>query len=189
MSFLRVAPGSIVVFATAAVSVWAASSVPAPSPDLLAVKSVYILPMRSGFDQYLANELARSGSVRVVTDPARADAVITDHLGESFQQRMNDLFPEPAKANPKPAPKSTDSKADTKDNSAAADESVADSRPVSSAINGRGNVFLVGRADRAVLWSDFRNPRSRQPKDMRRAADLVASDLKRALQPPDSGSK
>ena len=204
MSFLRVAPSSIVVLATAAVSVWAASSVvsakgglcpfcamqrSAPSPDLLAVKSVYILPMRSGFDQYLANELARSGSMRVVTDPAHADAVITDHLGESFQQRMDDLFPAPAKASPKPAPKSDDSKADGKENTASADELMSSSRPVSSGINGRGNVFLVGRADRAVLWSDFRNPRSRQPKDMKRAADLVASDLKRALRPPDSGSK
>lgn len=190
MTLLRVAPGLATVFWAAAISISAASNAPPPSPDLLAVKTVYILPMRSGFDQYLANELARSGSVRVVTDPIRADAVLTDHLGESFQERMDDLFPTPPKPHAKPEPKSADSKTESKDDSAAsADEPPVATRPISSGSNGRGNVFLVGRQDRTVLWSDFRSPRSRRPEDMKRAADSVASDLKRALQPPNSGSK
>lgn len=160
---------------------------PQPSPDLVGVKSVYILPMRSGFDQYLANELTSRGVVRVVTDPRRADAVLTDHLGQSFQQRMDDLFPPSAK----PKAKADTKEADTKDESAAdSEEPISDSPPVTSGVTGgKGNVFLVGREGRAVLWSDFRNPRSRQPKDMKRAADSVASDFKRALQPSDSGSK
>jgi hypothetical protein len=193
MSLLRVAPGLIVMACLGAgASMPADSNVPPPSPDLLGVKSVYILPMRSGFDQYLANELTSRGVVRVVTDPHRADAVLTDHLGQSFQQRMDDLFPQAAKPKAKDAAKESDSTEGGAQNAAAdsAEESIPDSRPITSGISGgKGNVFLVGREGRAVLWSDFRNPRSRQPKDMKHTADSVASDLKRALQPPDSGSK
>jgi hypothetical protein len=173
----------------------AVSTVTPPSPDLLAVKNVYIMPMRSGFDQYLANELTSHGVMRVVTDPRRADAVVTDHLGESFQQRMDDLFPAPVKPKPQTESKEGDTKAEgdakvpDKDQLAVQDEPEVDSRPVSSGANGKGNVFLVGRDGRAVIWSDFRPPRSHQPKDMKRAADSVASDLKRALQPPESGPK
>jgi hypothetical protein len=160
------------------------------------VKTVYILAMRSGFDQYLASEIAKIGAVRVVTEPGRADAVLTDHLGDSFEQRMDALFPAP-KPEPKPTPKTEESKADSKapssdakqEEPAPADQSVTPSRPVSSGISGKGNIFLVSRQNRAVLWSDFREPRSRQPKDMKRAADSVATDLKHALQPPDSGLK
>jgi hypothetical protein len=187
MSFLRVAPGLIVMACLAAgASMPAVSNVPPPSPDLLGVKSIYVFPMRSGFDQYLANELTSHGVVRVVADPHRADAVLTDHLGQSFQERMDDLFPPPAK----PKAKADAKEGDAKDASASSDEVMPDTRPVTNAISGgKGNIFLVGRQGRAVLWSDFRNPRSRQPKDMKHAADSVASDLKRALQPPDSGSK
>lgn len=179
------------------VPVVVASNVTPPSPDLLAVKNVYIMPMRSGFDQYLANELTSHGVMRVVTDPRRADAVVTDHLGESFQQRMDDLFPTPVKPKPQMDSKEGDTKAEgdakaqNKDQLAVAvqEEPEVDSRPVSSGANGKGNVFLVGRDGRAVIWSDFRPPRSRQPKDMKRAADSVASDLKRALQPLEAGPK
>lgn len=192
MSLLRVVPGLIVMVCLAAgASISSESNVPPPSPDLMSVKSVYILPMRSGFDQYLANELTSQGVVRVVTDPKRADAVLTDHLGESFQERMDDLFPPPPKPKAKDDTKSGEGKSgDAKDESASSDEPMADTRPISGAISGgKGNIFLVGREGRAVLWSDFHNPRSRQPKDMKRTADSVASDLKHALQPPDSGSK
>jgi hypothetical protein len=187
MSLLRVVPGLMVIVCLAAgASISSGSNVPPPSPALMAVKSVYILPMRSGFDQYLANELTSRGVVRIVTDPQRADAVLTDHLGQSFQERMDDLFPPP----PKPKAKDEAKNGDAKDESASSDEPIADTRPITGAISsGKGNIFLVGREGRAVLWSDFHNPRSRQPKDMKRTADSVASDLKHALQPPDSGSK
>ena len=92
MSLLRVMPGLMVMVCLASgASISDGSNVPPPSPALMAVKNVYILPMRSGFDQYLANELTSRGVVRVVTDPQRADAVLTDHLGQSFQQRMDEL--------------------------------------------------------------------------------------------------
>jgi hypothetical protein len=72
-------------------------------PELIEVKSVYMLPMRFGLDQYLANQLARSGAVRVVIDPAKADAVFTDRLGDALEQRLNAMYPAPVKEVPKPA--------------------------------------------------------------------------------------
>ena len=58
------------------------------------VKSVYLLPMASGMDQYLASQLIREGVLHVVTDPAKADAVITDRLGASFEASLKELYPE-----------------------------------------------------------------------------------------------
>src|SRR3982750_2480125 len=57
------------------------------------VHSVYLLPMSGGLDQYLANRLG--GVFRVVTDPKLADAVFTDQLGESLEQKLAKLYPPP----------------------------------------------------------------------------------------------
>ena len=40
---------------------------------------VYILAMGSGMDQYLANQLTTIGVFEVVTDPQKADAIVTDN--------------------------------------------------------------------------------------------------------------
>ena len=66
-----------------------------PPPELLQVKNIYILPMGGGFDQYLANQLSRKGLVQVVTDPAKADAILADRLGKPFEKAFNELYPEP----------------------------------------------------------------------------------------------
>ena len=58
-----------------ATSLWAAINA-----DLKHVSSVYILPMSGGMDQFLANRLTTLGVFQVVTDPQRADAVITDRI-------------------------------------------------------------------------------------------------------------
>jgi hypothetical protein len=62
------------------------------------IKTVYLLPMSSGLDQYLAQQLTAEAVLQVVTDPQKADAVLTDHLGESFEQTVADLY------QPKPKP-------------------------------------------------------------------------------------
>ena len=63
--------------------------------DLAGVRTVYVLPMSRGMDQYLANRLANERLFTVVTDPKLADAVLTDHIGESFESQMEALFPPP----------------------------------------------------------------------------------------------
>src|SRR5947209_10650929 len=69
----------------------------AANPQLLNVHTVYILPMAAGMDQYLANRLTDRAVLQVVSDPQRADAVFTDHLGQSFEEKLNQLYTPPAK--------------------------------------------------------------------------------------------
>jgi hypothetical protein len=64
------------------------------SAGVAQVRSVYLLPMPGGLDQYLANRL--SGMFKVVTDPKLADAVFTNQLGEAFEQQLAKLYPKPS---------------------------------------------------------------------------------------------
>lgn len=76
----------------------------APGADLTAVRTVYVMPMSRGLDQYLANRLTARHTFLVVTDPKRADAIFTDRIGESFQTELENIFPDPKPAETKPAP-------------------------------------------------------------------------------------
>ncbi len=129
----------------------------ASAADLSKVKSVYLLPMANGLDQYLANHLAAAGSIQVVTDATKADAVLTDRLGESFEAKMTDLYPPPPPPKPpepKPDPKA-DPKADVKPASTSDVKFDTSRPPTSSFSRARGNLFLVDAKTRAVIWSDF----------------------------------
>src|ERR1017187_9409535 len=57
-------------------------------------KTVYILPMAAGLDQYLAQCLTKDHVMLVVADPKTADVVMTDRLGEAFEQKMKQLRPD-----------------------------------------------------------------------------------------------
>src|SRR5262249_55476008 len=65
----------------------------ADGAGLQQVQSVYLMPMGYGLDQYLANRLTAESVFQVVTDPKRADAVLTDNIGVGFERRLDDLFP------------------------------------------------------------------------------------------------
>ncbi len=56
------------------------------------IKTVYLLPMASGLDQFLAVRLTTGSILQVVTDPQKADAILTDHIGASFEQRLDELY-------------------------------------------------------------------------------------------------
>ena len=109
-------------------------------PELLQVKTVYMLPMRFGFDQYLASELVHSGTVRVVLDPAKADAVFTDRLGDAVQQKLNAMYPPPAKEVPKPAAADENKPAAAAPDTAATPGSVPDAgtKPTNSRSSRKG---------------------------------------------------
>src|ERR1700688_2197854 len=66
------------------------------------VHAVYVLPMSSGLDQYLASRLASGDVFRVVTDPQQADALFTEQLGATFEQKLTELYPAPKPADAKP---------------------------------------------------------------------------------------
>ena len=62
------------------------------SAQLNSIKTVYLLPMGGGLDQYVANRLTAAGFFQVVTDPQIADAIFTDRLGEAFEARFHQLY-------------------------------------------------------------------------------------------------
>lgn len=185
-----------------------AATVP-PSLELQQIRTVYILPMRLGFDQYLANQLAQSGLLRVVTDPKKADAVFTDHLGQTFEEKLDELNPPPKPPPPPPeevapAPSksttdaskpSTDTvttdaeppvtKPPAKKKKATTPDTASDQNtpPRGSFSVGRGNVFLVDKNSRDVVWSTFEQLDSAQPSYLTHVATYVIKDLKHALQP------
>lgn len=179
----------------------------ASAVSLAQVKSVYLLPMSHGMDQYLANRLTRDGVFQVVTDPAKADALLTDHLGANFEASVKELYPEtkpevaPAKpedAKPedaKPADtKATDAKKaavkkGAKDEIEPPPEEKPEARELKTLggerlpvpARNRGMVFLVKRGTGEVLWSAYNDPAIRRPKDLNRTAGRIASGLKKAM--------
>jgi hypothetical protein len=171
MPFLLLALFVLPVFGQEA----APAPAPAPAPvvvqaapvTLSSVRTIYILPLTSGFDQYLANHLTRTGVYEVVVDPALADVVVTGQLGESLEQKLKELYPPPAEAEKKPEEGSD--AADQKD--------YATFQRGSGFSRGRGNVFLVDPRARRVLWSTWLPPKSSMAKDLDKAAQSVVKRL------------
>lgn len=168
--------------------------------ELTSVQSVYLLPMTSGLDQYLANRLTSANLFRVVTDAKRADAVLTDQLGAGFERRMDDLFPpQSAAAAAAEAAEAAEAKADAKEPAdpkaaAAKAREQADKRreaeeveklkrmglpPSSSFSRGRGNIFLVDVKTRQVLWSLYARPKRIMPDELDRTSAGIVERLKK----------
>ena len=144
----------------------------AVNPQLKQVNTVYILAMSGGIDQFLANQITASGVFQVVADPKNADAIITDRLGESFESKLKELYPPTA---PPPPPADDAKKADEKKNGL--DLGAGASR-VNSGSRGRGNLFIVDRKSKNVLWSIFEPPKDTTPAELSKTADKVVKRLK-----------
>jgi hypothetical protein len=159
----------------------------AQSASLGEVKSVYLLPMAFGLDQYLASRLTSIQVLPVVADPKAADAILTDRLGPAFEARLDELYPPP----PPPA-KSEEEKEKEKQ----AAEGKEDQEPgggdseivrgpgvggMSTFGRGRGNIFLVDVATRRVLWSTHEPPRDGTTAELDRTAERIARDIRKAL--------
>ena len=97
-------------------------------------RTVYVLPMAGGFDQYLAERLSIDHVMKVVADPKIADVVLTDQLGEAFEQKLAEIRAAGAKK---------DDKDDTRTHVAFRSS------------KGKGTIFLVDAKSREVLWSDY----------------------------------
>jgi hypothetical protein len=181
-----------------AFSMLAAAAFASVNPQLHEVKRVYILAMGSGMDQYLANQLTMAGLFEVVTDPTKADAVVSDNVGESFQKKLDELYPPPPKPKAateaaKPATDSStsvdvgdstpyDAKAAKKDAFADADFA-GDSSRVSTLARGKGNFFVVARGSRIVLWSVYDRPKNSSPAELTKTAGQIVKRLKGDLYP------
>jgi len=156
-----------------ALALFAAGLAAAINADLRRVNMVYILPMSSGMDQFLANRLTTLGVFQVVTDPQKADALITDRIGQSFQDKLEELYP-PLKPVLKDEKK--DDKKDKKD-----DMSAPPVPHVSSFNTGKGNFFIVDRRSRNVLWSVYERPKDSTPGELTKTAEKVVRRLKTDL--------
>jgi hypothetical protein len=137
------------------------------------VRTVYLLPMSSGLDQYLAQQLTAGAVLQVVTDPNKADAVLTDHLGESFEQTLADLY----QAKPKTDEKSGDAGA----GGSAEDKGATPARSGMQGKRGRGAIFLVNRRTHDVLWSVYELPKDTQPGTLRHSAGRISAQLAKSI--------
>jgi hypothetical protein len=156
----------------------ASAADPPKYPDLVYVRQIYIAPMASGFDQYLANRLTQGGRFQVVTDPQIAEAILTDRIGESFEAYFATLYPPP-----KPETENAEEEGDL--------EAEQPRTRVSAFNRARGNLYLVERASRKVIWSDYRRPRNTRPDELDDLADHFAGRLRKQAgkavpQPPPS---
>jgi hypothetical protein len=124
---------------------------------------VYVMPMASGFDQHIADWLTREHVMAVVTDPVLADVVLTDRLGEAFEQKLARIHPPPA-----------DKKTDSTGNGAAPNPAFRSTTP-------RGTLFLVDVNTRHVLWSDHEKPPVASDARLNRQAERVAKNLQKSF--------
>jgi hypothetical protein len=129
--------------------------------EVTGVKSVYLLPMSGGLDQYLANRLTAGQVFRVVTDPKLADAIFTDQLGEAFERKFMDLYPPPEAAD-------SDEKDDNKPQAHA-----------SAFGRGKGTIFLVDLKSRAVIWSGYEKRSGSKPEMLDRTAVHIVQQIKK----------
>jgi hypothetical protein len=143
-------------------------SIPAAHAQVSGVKTVYVLPMAGGLDQYLALRLTSEGVLQVVTDPGKADAIFTDSIGARFEESLTTVFTAPADKVDK----------DKAEKLGGSDFAHPAMRPLSST---RGVVFLVDRHSHDVVWSTFEPPKSSRADDVNRAAGKIVDRLAKSL--------
>ena len=127
-------------------------------------KNVYVLPMSGGLDQYLALRLTETGVLQVVTDPQKAEVVLTDRIGGHFEETLDSLF----------APKEPVKLSDGKDKPVTTEFGHATMQPLST---GRGAIFLVDRTSRNVVWSTYEKPRNSTPAELNHSAQTIVDRL------------
>ena len=153
--------------------------------DLSNAKTVYVLSMPRGMDQYLANSLTNSHILQVVTDPKRADVFLTDRVGDSLQSQLDVIFPPP-----EPQPDKAAAAAKTEADAQAATGNPMFGTPVNKLSNpalvstfarNKGTIFLVDAKSREILWSVYDPPKSYDSKHLDRTANDIVSRLKKDL--------
>jgi len=146
--------------------------------DLGAVHTVYVLPMSHGLEQYLANVLTGEHVFVVVTDPKMADAVFTDHVGASLQEKLDTMLAPPAE---KSEPKDGEKIDEPKGSLIAPANKLENPATSSAVVRSKGTIFLVGTKSRQVLWSIYDLPKDASSKEMDRIASAIVSRLRKDL--------
>jgi hypothetical protein len=142
----------------------------ASGPEIADVKTVYILPMSHGLDQFLAIRMTTGNILQVVTDAQKADAILSDRIGAPLDKQLDDLY---APKNPPPEP-SKESKKD--------DMVGPPAKPmIQPGSHARGTIFLIDRKTRNILWSVYVLPKNTSPDEMNHVAEKIASHLSKDL--------
>ena len=124
-------------------------------------RTVYILEMSNGLDQYLANRLTANRAVWIVLEPHSADAVLTESVDEGFWNWLSSTYPGAA---------------------GEASRTPVIRREPGYATRRPGMVFLVDPRRRVVLWSASEMPKTTSATEMQGAADRIAAQLKTAFE-------
>jgi hypothetical protein len=140
---------------------------------------LYMLPMAGGLDQYLADWITREKIAQIVTDPKAADLVMTDRLGEAFEQKLAQIRP-PEEVKEGKEVKKDDKKDDkttrTMESGGAGTAANASHNSFRSSA-ARGTLFLVDVKSRQVVWSDHEKPPAISDASLNREAERVAKKL------------
>lgn len=144
----------------------------AMAANLDSVHTVYVLPMAHGLEQYIANTLTQEHVFVIVTDPKLADAVLTDHVGVSLQEKLDEMLKPPEPADKSDAPKGS-----------LVDPANKVANPANSASISRshGTIFLVGTKSREVVWSIYELPKNSTSKESDRIASDIVSRLRKDM--------
>jgi hypothetical protein len=154
--------------------------------------------MGHSLDQFIADRLTRMHVLQVVTDPAKADTVITDRVGAALESRLKDLYPPPPAPEAKEAcrrksPKRRPSKAARRAQSRRCPSTLlraigslwrylqqtpTSAGSMSTSGQGRGTIFLVDVKSSQVLWSIFETPKNNSPRALDHTAERIVKQLK-----------
>lgn len=179
----------------------------AEDASLATVQTIYVLPMSSGIDQFIAHQVARHHVYQVTTDPLQADAFLSDFVGASFEMRVDDLLKtarekaelaaqEEAKKEQARKEQETSKKTDAKgkDNEKSKDAKDKDTEDteapggfqtagavtrIQSFGRGKGNVFLVDAKSRRVLWTGFDIAKNTRAESLQKSASRLVSQLRK----------
>ncbi len=164
--------------------------------ELGSVRTVYLLPMGRGLDQYLANRLTNEHLFQVVTDPKAADAFFSDRIGAGFEAQVASLIPPPPAppvVEPAPAEKSDKADKSEKKDRKAKEEApkpppmnetankLEDPAMNSSFARGRGTIFLVDAKSHQVLWSAFEPSKNSGAREMDHTASEIVSRIRKDM--------
>jgi hypothetical protein len=144
--------------------------------DFSNVRSVYLLTMGRGLDQYLATRLTEQHIFQVVTNPRMADAVFCDRIGPAFEDKLAEL-----QGNPEPVSRPAKGKEDQTASPPSSLPNLSGPTQTSTFASGKGTVFLVDPKTHRVLWSVYQPQKSSRSDDLNRTASDIVSRLKRDL--------
>jgi hypothetical protein len=134
--------------------------------DLSSIRTVYLMPMSGGVDQYLAVQLTTNHVFWVVTDPRKADVVFTDRIGVAFEQSLRELGPEES------------------DQSAEEGKTADYEKPAMAPLSrGKGSFFLVDHKSHNVLWSTYVRHKNNNASELNHMAEKIVEQLQRDRTP------